>query len=177
MTTSRTRAWRRAQHARHGRPSRSRSFEEKRWKLLYLRSVKLARAKQLRKIWPLCEWNKLMKDAEPTKVLFICSRNQWRSPTAERVWRKVTGIDARSAGTSRNAKRKVKVADIRWADLIFVMEHKHLERMRAEFRQELAYKSVHVLDIPDEYHFMDPELVDIVREKTEPLILSFESGE
>ncbi|WP_440054531.1 hypothetical protein ACSLBF_17040 [Pseudoalteromonas sp. T1lg65] len=55
-----------------------------------------------------------------THVLFICSRNQWRSPTAERVWRNHPGIEVRSAGTSAKAKRAVSKKDIVWADKILV---------------------------------------------------------
>ncbi|HWX02645.1 phosphotyrosine protein phosphatase [Collimonas sp.] len=95
-----------------------------------------------------------------TKLLFICSRNQWRSPTGEQVWRRQPGIQARSAGTSPNARRKISAADIAWADLIFVMEKKHKNRIQAEFGRLLEHKRIHVLDIPDEYQYMDPELVE-----------------
>lgn len=101
-------------------------------------------------------------------LLFICSRNQWRSPTAERIWFKQNRINARSAGTSRAAKRRVTLADITWADLIFVMEEKHKSRLIAEFRQDLRHKDIHVLDIPDDYQFMDPELIDLIATATTP---------
>jgi predicted protein tyrosine phosphatase len=93
-------------------------------------------------------------------VLFICSRNQWRSPTAETIWRKRPALCVRSAGTSSAARRKVTVEDIRWADVIFVMEEKHRARLLAEFNLTIVRKPVHVLDIPDEYKFMDPELIE-----------------
>jgi predicted protein tyrosine phosphatase len=96
-------------------------------------------------------------------VLFICSRNQWRSPTAEQVWRKL-GLNARSAGTSPKAKHPVSHADIQWADRIFVMEPKHKQRLQAEFRQLLNDKPIDVLDIPDEYQYMNPDLVEIFEE-------------
>jgi predicted protein tyrosine phosphatase len=94
-------------------------------------------------------------------VLFICSRNQWRSPTAERVWRRLPGVNVRSAGTSPQAKRTVSVADIQWAEVIYVMETKHQRRLKADFQNLLAFKQLVVLDIPDEYQYMDPELVEI----------------
>jgi predicted protein tyrosine phosphatase len=93
-------------------------------------------------------------------ILFICSRNQWRSPTAEQIWRKHPMLSVRSAGTSPSARRKVSIDDIRWADVIFVMEEKHKSRLVAEFTSLIKNKPVHVLDIPDEYKYMDPELVE-----------------
>jgi predicted protein tyrosine phosphatase len=100
-------------------------------------------------------------------ILFVCSRNQWRSPTAEQVWRRYPGLTVRSAGTSPNAKRKVTTGDIKWADIIFVMESKHRQRLKAEFRQLLTHKRIEVMDIPDEYHYMDPELVEIFEAEAE----------
>ncbi len=97
---------------------------------------------------------------EKPNVLFICSRNQWRSPTAEQIFRKHPLMSVRSAGTSPNARRKVSADDIHWADVIFVMEEKHKSRLISEFLRLLAGKTIHVLDIPDEYKYMDPELVE-----------------
>lgn len=109
-----------------------------------------------------------MTDAR--NVLFICSMNKWRSPTAERVFRRHPGVQVRSAGTSRNAKRHVRVEDIWWADLVIVIESKHHSRLRADFRDEMVNKTVHVLEIPDDYQYMDPELIDILTEAVTPLI-------
>ncbi|AIY43942.1 cellular communication/signal transduction [Collimonas arenae] len=95
-----------------------------------------------------------------TRLLFVCSRNQWRSPTGEQIWRRQPDIRARSAGTSPNARKTISAADIAWADLIFVMESKHKRRIMAEFGSLLENKKIHVLDIPDEYKYMDPELVE-----------------
>ena len=55
-------------------------------------------------------------------------------------------------------------ADIRWADVIFVMEHKHANRLRAEYARLLEHKRLHILDIPDDYRFMDPELVEMLND-------------
>lgn len=94
-----------------------------------------------------------------TNLLFICSRNQWRSPTAEQMWRRSEKFNARSAGTSQKAKKTVGSADIEWADIIFVMESKHKSRLTAQFAPLLDHKKIHVLGIPDDYRYMDPELV------------------
>ena len=93
-------------------------------------------------------------------VLFICSRNQWRSPTAESIFRKHPAHAVRSAGTSRSAKRTVTAADLDWADVVLVMEDKHKSRLRGTFGPVLQHKPVRVLHIPDEYGFMDPALVE-----------------
>ena len=105
-----------------------------------------------------------------TKLLFICSRNQWRSPTAESLWRREPGFEARSAGTSPRARKTVGAADIRWADMIFVMEQKHKNRLKAEFDRLLEYKPLHVLNIPDEYQYMQPELIEELEAMVWPLL-------
>jgi predicted protein tyrosine phosphatase len=91
-------------------------------------------------------------------VLFVCSRNRWRSPSAERVFGRVPDLHVRSAGTSRAARRTVTAGDLRWADVVMVMERHHKTRLRERF-PELRSSTVVVLDIPDDYRFMDPELV------------------
>ncbi|RNF86511.1 phosphotyrosine protein phosphatase [Lysobacter psychrotolerans] len=93
-------------------------------------------------------------------VLFVCSRNQWRSPTAEQVWKRHPAVRARSAGTSPNARRPISAADVQWADVIVVMENKHRDRVVAQFAWLVEHKAIHVLGIPDEYKYMDPELME-----------------
>ncbi|MCF7514600.1 phosphotyrosine protein phosphatase [Pseudoalteromonas sp. L23] len=106
-----------------------------------------------------------------TNVLFICSRNQWRSPTAERIWKNDPGISVRSAGTSPRARRSVNASDIEWADTILVMEEKHKSRLRAQYANLLRYKNVQVLDIPDEYQFMDDELVTLLHDSVASILV------
>jgi len=103
-----------------------------------------------------------------TNLLFICSRNQWRSPTAESLWRRRAGFETRLAGTSPNARRPVGPSDIRWADVIFVMERKHQQRLQAEYSRLLEHKRLHVLDIPDDYRYMDSELISILKDTVTP---------
>ena len=95
-------------------------------------------------------------------LLFVCSKNQWRSPTAEAIYRNRADLNMRSAGTSATARRTVNAGDIRWADHILVMEHHHKERLKDKFAHELARKKIHVLDIPDDFQFMDPDLVALI---------------
>lgn len=105
-----------------------------------------------------------------TRLLFLCSRNQWRSPTAEEVYRGDPRVEVRSAGVSPSAKRRVTESLLRWADLVLVMEHKHKERLRAQFPTLLRELRVAVLDIADDYQFMDPQLVTLIRARVEPLL-------
>lgn len=128
-----------------------------------------APAKQLGVEYPRVAEEQLTQEPErlpksgQTNVLFVCSRNQWRSPTAEQVWRKHPSLSVRSGGTSANARHPVSADDVAWAHVIFVMEEKHKSRLLAEYRRLLENKPIHVLDIPDEYKFMEPELVDLLR--------------
>ena len=100
----------------------------------------------------------------PINLLFVCSRNQWRSPTAEAIWRRRPGFNARSAGTSPNARKTIGAADIRWADVIFVMERKHLHRLQANYARLLEHKPLYCLDIPDDFRYMDPELMELLED-------------
>jgi predicted protein tyrosine phosphatase len=98
-----------------------------------------------------------------TKLLFICSANQWRSPTAESLFKQHSRYEARSAGTENGARIKITAGHIGWADMIFCMEKKHADRLRERFPEELAGKPVITLRIPDNYRFMDPELIELLR--------------
>lgn len=99
---------------------------------------------------------------EHIKLLFICSRNKWRSLTAEKIFHGVNGYEVRSAGTEDHARIKVTSGHIGWADIIFVMEKKHIRRLQERFRDILPDKSVVCLNISDDYRFMDSELIDLL---------------
>lgn len=109
-------------------------------------------------------------DRARLNVLFVCSRNQWRSPTAERVFRGHPRMAVRSAGTSPNARRTIGEADLRWADVVMVMESRHRDRIRAAFPQLGEGVRIHVLEIPDDDRFMEPELVDILESMVPALL-------
>lgn len=93
-------------------------------------------------------------------ILFVCSRNKWRSPTAEEIYKKHQDLNVRSAGTEPSARIKLNAKTILWADIIFVMEKRHKQRIIENFASETENKTIIILDIPDEYKFMDPELVE-----------------
>lgn len=97
------------------------------------------------------------------KLLFVCSRNQWRSPTAEELLRHHPRYEARSAGTETGARVKVTAGHVGWADMIFCMERKHADRIRERFATALADKPLIVLRIPDDFEFMDPALIELLR--------------
>ena len=105
-----------------------------------------------------------------SRVLFVCSRNQWRSPTAERVARRRSGVATRSAGTAASARRRVNRGDLAWADLVLVMEDEHLRRLRADFPELIRDTATRCLQVPDDYGFMDPELVAIFERALDDLL-------
>ncbi len=103
-------------------------------------------------------------------LLFICSKNQWRSPTAEKIYSKSSAYQVRSAGTSRSARKQVKESDLQWADAILVMEYKHKQRLKADYPALLKHKKLAVLDIPDDYAYMDAELIELIKTAVEGVI-------
>ncbi|MFC4777293.1 low molecular weight protein tyrosine phosphatase family protein [Paenibacillus sp. GCM10023252] len=104
------------------------------------------------------------------KLLFICSRNKWRSLTAEKIFEQYGMYDVRSAGTEENARIKVTAGHIGWADKIFVMEKKHEQRLKSRFHQEVNGKCLIRLDIPDEYLFMDEDLIELLKARVSEYI-------
>ncbi len=108
--------------------------------------------------------------SRPVKLLFVCSRNRWRSPTAEKVFDGLDGHQARSAGTEASARIRVTAGHIGWADIVFVMEKKHLRRLQDKFPEALAGKRVICLNIPDDYQFMQPELIELLQSTVPPYL-------
>lgn len=106
-----------------------------------------------------------------TKVLFLCSRNHWRSPTAEALYQNDPRVEVQSAGISASSQRRVSERLLRWADLVLVMEHAHKSRLREHFSDLTHELRIEVLDIPDDYEFMDPELIELIRQRVEPLLV------
>lgn len=70
----------------------------------------------------------------------------------------------------QGARHRVSADDVAWADVILVMEERHQSRLKADFGRLLAQKRLHVLDIPDEYRYMDPELVDTLQTAVSALL-------
>lgn len=99
------------------------------------------------------------------RILFLCGRNRWRSPTAAQVFSEYPELECASAGVSPEAESPVTGELLDWADVVVVMEKKHRSKLAAQFKANLAKKRVVCLDIPDKYRFMDPALVKLLRAK------------
>jgi predicted protein tyrosine phosphatase len=109
-----------------------------------------------------------ISSGSPVKVLFVCSRNRLRSPTAEVVFADYEGIETASAGLNNDSPTPVDAAIVKWADVIMVMEDAHLRRLKQKFASQLKGKEVTVLGIPDRYEFMDGALVQLLQERVSP---------
>jgi predicted protein tyrosine phosphatase len=103
-----------------------------------------------------------------TRILFVCSMNQWRSPTAEQVFAHYPGIECLSAGLNHGADVELTADLLDWAELIFVMERAHRSRLTARFKRHLDGKRIICLGISDDYRFMDAALIQLLRAKVIP---------
>lgn len=96
------------------------------------------------------------------RALFICSRNRLRSPTAEQVFAGWPGVDTDSAGLADDAEVPLSSDQLEWATIIFVMEKRQRTRLATRFARHLQGKRVVCLDIPDDYAYMQPELIALL---------------
>ncbi|MEP0860853.1 MAG: phosphotyrosine protein phosphatase [Ignavibacterium sp.] len=99
------------------------------------------------------------------KVLFVCTQNRLRSPTAENIFRNSRGIQVKSAGLDPHAKVHLTSDLVEWADIIFVMENIHLEKIKKKYSGKLRGKKLICLNIPDEYDFMQSQLIEILKDR------------
>lgn len=100
-------------------------------------------------------------------ILFVCSQNKWRSRTAEDIFKNNGLHQIRSAGTKRTARIRINQKLIDWSDIILVMEKSHKSFLIDNYRN---IPRLNVLDIPDEYQYMNPELIEILKLKTEDVM-------
>jgi predicted protein tyrosine phosphatase len=107
------------------------------------------------------------------RALFICSQNRLRSPTAEEVFSRYPGVECQSAGVHQSANVPLDPELIAWAEIIFVMERAHRNKVAKKFRQHLNGKRLIVLNIPDEYEFLEPSLVRLLEAKVAPLLARY----
>jgi predicted protein tyrosine phosphatase len=99
------------------------------------------------------------------RALFICTQNRLRSPTAEHIFSGWPGVETDSAGLGADATVPLSPEQIEWANIIFVMEKTHRNKLSAKFKSHLNGKRVICLDIPDEYEYMQPELIRLLESK------------
>lgn len=104
------------------------------------------------------------------RILFICSQNKLRSPTAEAVFADHPAIEVDSAGLNNDATVPLSEEQVRWADLIIVMEKSHRNRLNRKFKAALGGTRLAVLNIPDEYDYMDPSLIALLKIRCESYI-------
>ncbi|HWD17785.1 MAG TPA: protein-tyrosine-phosphatase [Verrucomicrobiae bacterium] len=93
--------------------------------------------------------------------------NQWRSPTAEALYRNDPRLEVRSAGIRASAKRQISQRDVAWAEVIMVMEREHKKWIEDHFRGMLLPPIIN-LDITASMEFMDANLQGLLREAIDP---------
>ncbi len=101
-------------------------------------------------------------------ILFICTANRLRSPTAEQVFAQYPGIEARSAGLAHDAVDPLTAEHLDGVDIIFVMEKAHRNKLSQRFKPWIRNARVVCLNIPDEYEYMQPELVALLEARVSP---------
>lgn len=100
-----------------------------------------------------------------TNALFICGKARMRSPTAADIAAQLPGVASDFAGLSNDADEKLSREQLGWADVIFVMEARHAKRLKSLFPTALRAKRVIVLNIPDRFAYMDPDLIALLTPK------------
>lgn len=65
---------------------------------------------------------------------------------------------------SVKSRHQVSVEDLSWADLVVVMERRYKSRITGTFPEHPPIVS---LDIPDEFEYMDEELIKLIRQGVE----------
>ena len=98
-------------------------------------------------------------------LLFVCSQNRLRSPTAELVFADYPRLETMSAGTNNDAETPLSGDLVDWAHVVVAMEKSHKNKITKKFKSQLVGKRVIVLDIPDNYEYMQPELVALLKAK------------
>ncbi|MBN8688224.1 MAG: hypothetical protein J0M10_14455 [Chitinophagales bacterium] len=101
------------------------------------------------------------------KILFVCTINRMRSITAETIFSDDERFETRSAGTDKSASICLDETLLDWADTVLVMEKHHRATIRTRFPRHYEAKRIVCLYIPDDYEFMQPELISILKHRVE----------
>jgi predicted protein tyrosine phosphatase len=107
------------------------------------------------------------------KVLFVCTANVSRSPTAEGLFQGWDGVwEAKSAGILPDPRGRLLTQElVDWADLIIVMELIHSEYITSHF--QCSPDKIRILNVADKYSRDDPELVTVLRRKVPPILQKY----
>jgi predicted protein tyrosine phosphatase len=110
--------------------------------------------------------------ASRLKILFVCDANRLRSPTAEAIFTGRPHLDVKSAGLAKQATVPLTVELLEWADIIFVMEKRQRNVIQSRFKEIYRHKRIICLYIPDDFEFMDRELIRLLEERVSPYLNS-----
>ena len=103
-----------------------------------------------------------MTDFRALRVVFVCTQNKLRSPTAEAIFARYPGWQVASAGTDRKAENLLTRDLLEWADVAVCMQKVHRDWIRSRLRGAIPDDRLLILGVPDDYEFMDPELVALL---------------
>ena len=103
-------------------------------------------------------------------LLFVCSENRLRSPTAEAIFSDYEGVRAIGAGTNKDAPTPVSGDLIQWADAVLVMEQSHRRKVSKKFGALLGDKPLVCLDVPDRFAYMEQGLVRLLEARVSRLL-------
>ncbi|UKJ09110.1 protein tyrosine phosphatase [Solitalea lacus] len=93
-------------------------------------------------------------------ILFVCEYNKMRSPTAASIYAADKRFNVKSAGVDQSAEKVVKKEDLEWADYVITMEKEQAHKLQSMFPEQFPQTIVLSLFIPDQYQFMQPELIE-----------------
>ncbi len=103
---------------------------------------------------------------KPKHLLFVCSFNEARSPTAESLFQASNLYEVKSAGIAPLSNRVVDPDLLEWSDIIFVMSER--DEGHASYLVDVygvSKKKIIDLDIPDRFERGEPELILLLKEK------------
>jgi len=112
----------------------------------------------------------VMSDLPRLNILFVCAKNQWRSPTAATIYQNDARLAVQSAGLSKQSPCEISAKLLAWADVVMVMENEHASRIRDRFRAKVELPEIVSLEIPDDYPFMDTELIKMLEPAVEEVL-------
>jgi predicted protein tyrosine phosphatase len=99
------------------------------------------------------------------KILFICNQNANRSKTAKEIFK--DQFETKSAGLY--SEKPVNASELEWADKIIVMEDQQRTEIAKRFPKQYMKKQILSWNIPDVYHYNQPELIKILKSKINSL--------